>query len=63
MRLPAEGTGEDTFPLESPLTICCSRRMKVGVQLAMEVVMGKKAIGGGLRAGLLTGVPLGRRED
>lgn len=62
MPLYTEGTGEDTFPLELPLTICHSRRMKVGVQLAMEVVMGKKAIWGGLRSGLLTGVSLGGKD-
>ena len=30
--------------------------------MAMEVVMGKKAIWGGLRAGLLTGVSLGGKD-
>lgn len=46
-----EGTMEHTCPLESPGTIYHSGKTRVGVELAMEVVMGKKAIGSGRRAG------------
>lgn len=50
-----EGTVEDAFPLESPLTIYHSRRMKGGSELAVEVVMGEKAIWGRPRAGSAPG--------
>lgn len=57
-----EGTVEDAFPLESPLTIYHSRRMKGGSKLVVEVVMGERPSGVGRGLGLLTGVALSRKK-
>ena len=53
---------EDAFPLESPLTIYHSRRMKGGSKLVVEVVMGERPSGVGRGLGLLTGVALSRKK-